>query len=310
MQMLPNHWILQSTPQQQQRALQRSRGNDDPLRLDDDLPLRAVRTGKPGVAISRSPCPLYANRRLLATHSLKDHFLNMHSLNKGRPRLRCIRQKRHNRPLLLRSPAAKSTKPIIMRMAPRILRNSLMRIPQLPRTLKQRLIPMIMLDMFRTHTHPITNPIKTRLELRGREKRKPPIRPLLPHHMLRLQTGRPIHGPAAAPGAARDDGHRVVVCYFQPAVHEDVGPCFGLFHGEVRRREVVCLLDDNDAVACLGEVGSADSAAAAGSDDYDVCVESLGGVIGWELEEVELKALAWLDVRRRTRHANNLPESG
>jgi hypothetical protein len=159
-------------------------------------------------------------------------------------------------------------------------------IPQLPRSLEENLIPMVMSNKLGTNTHPVTNPIQTRLELiRPKELKSSILAPLLPHKPLRLQTRTPIDTSPASPSAARNNTHRAIVRHFDAAILEQVDPGFLLGHRQLQRGVVVGLVYYEDAMAGFGEGFGADRATAAGADDDDVCFDGLGGRAGWELEE-------------------------
>lgn len=146
---------------------------------------------------------------------------------------------------------------------------------------------VVVTNTIRTRTNEMTNPVQTIIKLlRPKHGQIRLLGPFLPHVILRPQRDTPIDSPTATPATSRKDTHSAIVGHNGVVIVVEMLNSRALGHGELRGREVVALVNNQDAVTCFGEVLCGHAAAWTGADDYHVCFDDVGSTGWFELNEL------------------------
>lgn len=131
--------------------------------------------------------------------------------------------------------------------------------------------------------------------IRG-EEGKSLVCPLLSHIVLELQTNAPVYTTSTSPKSTHSHHTPVIFGDVDPAIIIEIAAGSLLVHGKLVWRKVISFVDDQDPVACFGQVlGTYTSAAARTNDDY-VCLDGFDGFTCFELEELEIIAFDCLPI--------------
>ena len=187
MKILANVRVLEPTLQQKQRTVQSPAGYNHLLRLDDDLPAHSVTGVGSKVRIPGGPDTLDTAGYSSTTRLVEQDFVYTEAFHERCPCIGRIRQPGLSWPFLSCRVTAHGAVSAVMLSPSSVLGHGLGRIAQFARAFKDSTVAVVVLDEFRVHTHPITDPVQGILKLERCEERQSRIGPLLPDVPLGLE---------------------------------------------------------------------------------------------------------------------------